>query len=141
MKQIIKDILVPMDGSPNSFRGLDEAISIAKSSNAVITVLFVVPSTLSETRSLIMLLEKALGREYKEFLSKARKKCNKHGVDLIDIIEYGDEGSTIVSFAKKQRFDLIVMGSRGRGGIRRLILGSTANHVLHNTNIPVLIVK
>ncbi len=57
------------------------------------------------------------------------------------MIEYSDEGEKIVSFAAKNKCDLIVMDSRGLGSIREAFLGSTLNHVLHTSKIPVMIVK
>jgi len=137
----IKKILVPLDGSKNSFRGLDEAISLAKKNNASITGLFVIQAFPTEIGVLRTAIGKALSKQSKNFLSQAQKKCKQKDIDFIDIIDYGDEGAKIVSYAKKIKADLIVMGSRGIGGIKQLILGSTTNYVLHNSKIPVLVVK
>lgn len=141
MSRTIKKILVPLDGSKNSFRGLDKAIQLAKSTNASITGLFVIQAIPTELGILRTAIGKALSKQSKNFLSTARRKCKLHKVDFIDVIEYGDEGAVIASFAKKHNFDLIVMGSRGLGGVRQLILGSTTNYVLHHSKIPVLVVK
>lgn len=65
----------------------------------------------------------------------------KKNVEFLDVIEYGDEGSTIVSFAQKNDFDLIVIGSRGMGKLKEVFLGSTSNYVVHSSKIPVTIVK
>jgi len=67
--------------------------------------------------------------------------CTKKNVEFLDVIEYGDEGGTIVSFAQKNNFDLIVIGSRGIGKLKEIFLGSTSNYVIHSSKIPVLIVK
>lgn len=137
----IKKILVPLDGSKNSFRGLDEAISLAKKNNASITGLFVIQAYPTEIGVLQTAIGKALSKQSKNFLSQAQKVCKQNNIDFIDIIDYGDEGAKIVSYAKKNKCDMIIIGSRGIGGIKQLILGSTTNYVLHNSKIPVLVVK
>ena len=53
----------------------------------------------------------------------------------------GNSGKRIVNFAEKYNFDMIVMGSRGMGSAKGVFLGSTSNHVLHKSKIPVLVVK
>jgi len=53
----------------------------------------------------------------------------------------GNSGKMIVDFTEKYNFDMIVMGSRGMGSAKEVFLGSTSNHVLHKSKIPVLIVK
>jgi nucleotide-binding universal stress UspA family protein len=67
--------------------------------------------------------------------------CTKKGVEFLDVVENGEEGKTIVSFAHKHNFDLIVIGSRGMGTLGKLFLGSTSNYVVNSSKIPVMIVK
>jgi nucleotide-binding universal stress UspA family protein len=57
------------------------------------------------------------------------------------VVENGEECRTIVSFAHKNNFDLIVIGSRGMGKVGEFFLGSTSNYVVHSSKIPVLIIK
>ena len=71
----------------------------------------------------------------------AKTMCTKKGVEFLDVIENGEEGKTIVSFANKNNFDLIVIGSRGMGTLGKLFLGSTSNYVANSSKIPVMIVK
>ncbi|MGC1425153.1 MAG: universal stress protein [Nitrosotalea sp.] len=54
---------------------------------------------------------------------------------------FGQESKKIVDFAHKEKFDLIVIGSRGLSPIKRMILGSVANSVVNKSKIPVLVVK
>ena len=134
-------ILVPIDGSKNSFRGLDKAVSVAKQGESSITGLFVIPTLPSEFVAFRTFVNTSIHKQYQNFTKKAKEKCSKNGIDFIDIIEFGQEGPTIVSFAKKNNFDLIVMGSRGLGSVREFFLGSTSNYVLHKSKIPVMLVK
>jgi len=137
----IKKILVPLDGSKNSLRGLDEAIFIARQCGAIITGLYVVPMSKPKIDSQISYIEKNLLNKAGKFMYHAKKRAAKHGIDFEDKVVYGEEGQKIIKFSKGQKFDLIVIGSRGMSKIKETFLGSTSNHVLHKSEIPVMIVK
>ena len=140
IRKSIKKILVPLDGSKNSLRGLDEAIYLARQCHATITGLYV-PLSKPQTNSQISYIEKYLLQNASKFMSKAKKRSAQNGINFFDKIAYGDEGSTIINYANKKKFDIIVIGSRGMGSIKESFLGSTSNFVLHKSKIPVLIVK
>ncbi len=53
----------------------------------------------------------------------------------------GNTGSEIIKFAKNGKFDMIVIGARGLGGVKEAFLGSTSNHVIHKIAVPILVVK
>ncbi|MCV0399356.1 MAG: universal stress protein [Nitrosarchaeum sp.] len=137
----IKKILVPLDGSKNSMRGLDEAIYLARQCHATITSLYVIPLSKPQTDSQISYVEKHLLQNASKFMSTAKKRSAQNGIDFSDMVIYGDEGSKIVNYANSKKFDMIVIGSRGMGSIKEIFLGSTSNFVLHKSKIPVLIVK
>ncbi|MBI5859345.1 MAG: universal stress protein [Nitrosarchaeum sp.] len=139
--QNIKKILVPMDGSKNSMRGLDEAIYLARQCHATITGLYVIPITKPVTDSQISYLEKYLLNNASKFMSKAKTRAAQNGILFYDDITYGDEGPKIINYANNKSYDIIVIGSRGMGSIKETFLGSTSNYVLHKSKIPVLIVK
>ena len=138
--QNIKKILVPMDGSKNSMRGLDEAIYLARQCHAIITGLYVIPIS-NSTDSQISNLEKYLLDNASKFMSKAKTHAAQNGIIFDDTIIHGDEGPKIISYANNKSYDIIVIGSRGMGSIKEMFLGSTSNYVLHKSKIPVLIVK
>ena len=137
----IKKILVPLDGSKNSLRGLDEAIYLARQCQAIITGLYVVPLSKPKTDSQISYVEKYLLTNAGKFMSKAKNRAAQNGILFEDKVVYGDEGKKIINFATSKSFDIIIMGSRGLGSIKEAFLGSTSNYVLHKSTIPVLIVK
>jgi len=137
----IKKILVPLDGSKNSLRGLDEAIYLARQCHATITGLYIVPLVKPVTDSQISYIEKHLLNNASKFMSKAKIRAAQNGIVFDDAIDYGDEGPKIINYSKKKLFDIIVIGSRGMGSIKETFLGSTSNYVLHKSQIPVLIVK
>ena len=138
---MIKKILVALDGSKNSIRALNNAIQLAKQTGASITGISVIQAFPTEMGLVKTVIGKTLNKHYKHFMQIARAMCTKKGVEFFDVVEYGEEGRTIVSFAQKNNFNLIVIGSRGMGKVRELFLGSTSNYVIHSSKIPVLIVK
>ena len=130
-----------MDGSKNSFRALDNAIKLAKQTGASITDIFVIQSFPTEMGLVRTIVGKALSKKAKNFMRTANAKCTKNQIQFMDIIEYGEESQMIVSFAHKNNFGLIVIGSRGLGSVKEFFLGSTSNYVLHKSKIPVSVVK
>jgi len=141
IRKNIRKILVPMDGSKNSMRGLDEAIYLARQCHATITGLYVIPLAKPVTDSQISYLEKYLLNNASKFMLKAKTHAAQNGILFDDDIIYGDEGPKIINYANNKSYDIIVIGSRGMGTIKETFLGSTSNYVLHKSKIPVLIVK
>jgi len=137
----IKKILVPLDGSKNSMRGLDEGIYLARQCQATITGLYVVPLAKPQTNSQISYVEKHLLKNTAKFMAKAKKRAAQNGILFDDKVVYGDEASEIIYFSKQKSYDIIIMGSRGMSPLKEAFLGSTSNSVLHKSTIPVLIVK
>jgi len=137
----IKKILVPLDGSSNSFRGLDIAIHMARESHATITGLYVLGIVKPQTNDQITPLEKMLLKNAQKIMKKAKLKAAQKGILFFDRISYGDNGKRIVDIAHRKNFDLIVIGSRGMSSAKEIFLGSTSNYVLHKSKKPVLIVK
>ena len=137
----IKKILVPLDGSSNSFRGLDVAIHMARECHATITGLYVLGIAKPRTSDSIGPLEKILLDNAQKIMKKAKLKSAQKGILFFDRVSYGDEDKRIVDIAEKKDFDLIVIGSRGMGAAKEIFLGSTSNYVLHKSKKPVLVVK
>lgn len=141
MVEKMKKILVALDGSKNSSRALNKGIEIAKNGFASITGISVIQVFPTEMGIVKTWSGTEIFKNSEKFLKIAKMMCAKNQVKFNSVIKYGDEGRTIVSFAHKNKYDLIVIGSRGRGRIKEVFLGSTSNYVLHSSKIPVLIVK
>jgi nucleotide-binding universal stress UspA family protein len=137
----IKKILVPLDGSKNSMRGLDEAIYLARQCHATITGLYVIPTTKIMTDSQISGLEKYLLSNASKFMSKAKTRAAQNGILFNEDVVYGNEGDKITDYANNKSYDIIIIGSRGMSSVKEMLLGSTSNYVLHKSKIPILIVK
>ena len=80
-------------------------------------------------------------KDARQSLEKAKVRSAQNGILFKNKIAYGDTGPKIVGFARKNGFDLIVIGSRGRGLVKETFLGSTSNYVVHKSQIPVMICK
>ena len=137
----IKKILVPLDGSENSFRGLDAAIHMARECNATITGLYVAEITKPKIDDQITPLERTLLTKAQKIMKKAKLRSAKRGILFHDRISYGDAEQKIVDIAERKNFDLVIIGARGRSVAKEVFLGSTSNFVLHKSKKPVMIVK
>lgn len=135
-----KHFLVTLDGSKFSEKGLKEAINYAKLTNAEITGLnvVVVYPTLVST---VVNYKKYLTEKSEKMLESAKQKCEKEGVKFTSKILYGKPSTKISEFAQKEKFDLIVIGSRGLSGLRQTILGSIASGIVQKSKTSVLVVK
>jgi len=137
----ISKILVPLDGSKTSFKGLDKAIYIARQCGATITGLHVISIYPQHLGDLVSPLRSRLYEDAAKFMDEAKVESAQNGIVFHHKIVYGDTASGIIDYVKQTKFDLIVMGSRGLGGLKEALLGSISNAVVHKSNIPVLIVK
>jgi nucleotide-binding universal stress UspA family protein len=139
----VKKILVALDGSKNSLRGLAKAIEIAKEGQSMIIGLNVVPVPMSYFVSRPkMQIKEDMVKSSKKILDAAEKKCKMANIEFESkIIPGGDPGYDIVKFSAKQKVNMIVIGARGVNPLKEMFLGSVSNYVLHKSKIPVMIVK
>lgn len=142
IKNKISKILVPLDGSKNSMRGLETAITLARNCGATITGIYsIYAPPHSEFRG-IGSVEKALNVKVKKIMEEAKILAAKHGIVFNEKIARGEIGYNIIKLAHgKGNFDMIVIGSRGRSSTKEMFFGSVSNYVIHTSKIPVVIVK
>jgi nucleotide-binding universal stress UspA family protein len=136
-----KKILVPLDGSKNSFRGLDTAIYLARQSGATLTGMFVLPRTPEKKFRRLQQPEKEALKIADRVMERAKKRAAQNGIVFNKKIDFGDPAFMIVKFSKSLHYDIIVIGARGQSGVKDIFLGSTSNYVLHKAKAPVIIVK
>ncbi|MDE1765683.1 MAG: universal stress protein [Thaumarchaeota archaeon] len=141
MKPKIKKILVPLDGSKNSFKGLNEAIYLARQCGATITGLCVIPLYTVNLGRFLTPLRKENEKEVKKFMREAKRIAAQNGIVFYEKILYRNEVWEITDFASSKKFDIIIISSRGLGAVKEMFLGSVANAIVHKSKIPVLVVK
>jgi nucleotide-binding universal stress UspA family protein len=140
----IKQILVPIDFSECSKKGLRYAIALAREHKAAITLAYVVPS--------ISMLGEYGGIDYasltKEMRQSGERELATLAVDEIrgvvasdSVVRVGSPASEIVSIAKSLPADLIVISTHGRTGLKHALLGSVAERVVQTASCPVLVVR
>lgn len=141
-------ILVPVDGSEAADRGLMEAITMATSEGTTLRLVHVVNELMfntgyAPTMYYDQLLE-SMREGGKEILRKAEAVAREHGAQsqtvLLESIG-GRAADLIVEQAQKWPADVIVMGTHGRRGLKRLVMGSDAEMVLRSSPVPVLMVR
>ena len=141
-------ILVPVDGSETSTRGLSEAIKIAKVQGSQLRLVhivneFILDITYSAGVFPQNLIE-SLVKTGRSVLDAAESVAKKEGVKVDSVLIEsigGRAGELIVAQAKAWQPDLIVMGTHGRRGLARIALGSDAEQVLRLSPVPVLLVR
>lgn len=145
-----KRIVVPVDGSPTSALGLRHAIGLAKDQGARLRVLNVLDDA-SVAQSVgvyavtdVSSLLESMRTAGLAALDQATALAQKHGVKTDASMLEGrgrHVSDAILEEMKKWRADLIVMGTHGRRGLNRLLLGSDAERVLREAPVPVLLVR
>ena len=133
-------VLVAVDGSKYSEMAFTQAINIAKtckSSLFAISVISLYPETLARAPVLV----EAMERETREILERAKNQAAKENVPCETIVhEGGQPHEFIVKEAKEKKIDLIVMGTHGRTGLKKLLMGSVAERVIGHAPCSVLVV-
>jgi len=143
---LFQNILVPVDLSTQSTRAFKVALDIAKKRNSKITILTCLELDAShhlyyEARPSPQQIKKQT-KVVKKYFEKLESLAEKNNISLKSkILISGSAVNNIVTFAKSQKHDLVVIGSHGRTGFDKLLLGSVANGVSQKTKSPVLIVK
>ena len=142
-----KRILAAVDGSPTSDNGLREALRVARREDARLFIVNVVNDFPTFTAldgpapvDLVPLLREG-GRRVLARASTIAKKAGVKPTMLMREMVGGLAADAIVREARKQRADLIVLGTHGRRGVRRMVMGSDAEQVVRTSPVPVLLVR
>ena len=136
-------ILVPIDGSQNSYKGLKYATEIARQCHASLTLIHIVerptygtyPPEAYITMDEVFALIKA---DSEKLLFQRKEEIEKTGMTVNTLINVGNPADEILKVMSD--YDLVVMGSRGHSPLRELVLGSVSTKVVHHAKKPILIV-
>jgi nucleotide-binding universal stress UspA family protein len=135
---LISKILVAVDGSETSSKAAEMAIDLAEKHGADLIALFIVAPNVNFSE--VFYLAKENGQKIVDEVKNAAlaKKLNVYAEVLFDV---GSVPKAIVEYAEKNNVNLIVIGTRGISGIKRMLVGSTASEVVKYSHCPIMVVK
>ena len=138
---MIKKILVPVDGSDSSDKSINYAISLAKTYKAKLNFLYVANvNQLAINADLTHAIMGAMRAAGAAILERAGNMVPP-GIEYEQIMETGSPASMILEYEEILDADLIVMGSRGLGVVKGVLLGSVSQYIIERAKGPVLVVK
>ena len=135
-------ILVPTDGSEYTKSAILKAVELAKVTGSTITALYVLDQTIFVNMPLDSAVTNTytlLKKEGESAVSFVKEACEKEGIPCELLIGEGSPVKFIVESSKD--FDLIVMGTLGRTGFSKLMMGSVAERVVRYSNCPVMVIR
>jgi nucleotide-binding universal stress UspA family protein len=142
-----RNILVATDGSPYSTAAVSEAIGIAKKNKCKLTIIAVVPAELATPTDIEfvatqreLIAEKEMHSAEKN-AKEVKEAAIKAGVEVQAFVMTGKPADAIIDIAKEKNADLIVVGSHGRTGLEKLLMGSVAERVIVLASCAVLVVR
>jgi nucleotide-binding universal stress UspA family protein len=144
---MFKHILIPVDGSPTAQKAVETAAGLAKAFGSSVTAIYVIdpyPFTGLGSDFAYGQAEylSAAALEAKEATQRAQEMLNQAGVSVkTQVVEAHAAWRGILDTAEKVGADLIVMGSHGRRGLEKMVLGSVTQRVLSHTHLPVFVVR
>jgi len=135
-------ILVPTDGSAGTTRVIDHASELARAHDASLHFLYVVNTASFANLPMETSWESVTTMLREEGEDTLRAAETRAGVDgVVTAMREGPPSREIVDYAADEGCDLVVMGTHGRGGLNRLLLGSVAERVVRSSEVPVLTVR
>ena len=138
----MQKILVPTDFSKNALKAVGYAAEIAKKSGAAIFLLHVIEPTINMATMQTDSSRKMVLKERKAELLLALKSIEKvyPQIKVVPFLVGGAVVSSILEYAEKEKMDMIIMGTKGASGLKKIFMGSVAAGVIGKTKIPVLTV-
>ena len=137
-------VLVAVDGSEYSMNAAEYAISITRQYGSQLIALHVITSDVSTVASAFLPQMDEIKKNAQEYFDKIRRKGDEASGDIqlrTELISSPSVVGGIIDFAEKENIDLIVVGTKGRSGLKKLLLGSVASGIVNYAHCPVMIVK
>lgn len=139
-----KKIMIATDGSICSRMAANNAIEIARLSGGTVYAVYVVSTDYFSSMAVDLDWERmreALKKEGVQALNYVTGAGEMEGVKVEPVLLEGHPATELIRYAKEEKMDLIVMGSLGKTGLNRLLLGSVAENMVRHSKVPVLVVK
>ena len=141
-----RSVLVPLDGSPLAEQAIPLALEIARAARSKVRLLFVhqrpPPPFYEESAELYVAIDLAIrkaGRGYlRELTAQLRERS---GLPISSVVIDGSVPQALVKYVQDSRADLVAMTTHGRGGVRGAWLGSVADHLVRNLDVPVIVTR
>lgn len=135
------DILLPTDGSPGAEAAIDHAVAQANQNSAVVHAVHVIEVTdMGDVTEDTGNMQNKLRSSARELLEPILDAAEKAGVESVEAVVEGRPHEKLVDYIEDNDIDLVVMGSHGKTGLSRILLGSTAEKVVRHSPAPVLTV-
>ena len=139
---MFKNILLAWDGSEHSTRAVDKAIEIAKcDTESKVVVVYVADTSKAKSEVLQNWNSVDITGTKEQRLRNIEDKVKKAEIQYEIKMLQGEPGPAIVEYTNKNKFDVVVVGSRGLNALQEMVLGSVSHKVAKRANCPVLTVK
>jgi nucleotide-binding universal stress UspA family protein len=144
--EFYRNIVIATDGSENTQKAVSYGIEIAKLSGATVHAVYIVDT--SSFSSIPMSSDggweamfEILRKEGERAVSAVKYQGEAAGVDVREVVWEGNPSNAIIEFAENNNVDLVVMGTLGKTGLDRFLLGSVAEKVVRGSKVPVMVVR
>jgi len=141
LKNSFSKILVCCDGSKYSEKAIRLACELARNYDSKLTLIHIVDRTRKSDILAGNEYTQILRKYAKETLKKAQNIAKKEGFDVKTVTKEGNIANEVISFSKRDKTDLIVVGSKGLGAVLKFLLGSVSSKIANHSLCSVLIVK
>ena len=141
MTGMFETILLPTDGSDGASVAVDHVLDIATAHDATVHIINVADTTRDSVVQIRGDVVDALEEKGEEIVSDAAERAHERGVSTVTEVLQGEPYSTILDYAELRDVDVIAMPTHGRGGLSRLLLGSTTERVVRTSDVPVLTIR
>ncbi len=144
VSEFYRNIVIATDGSENSKRAISYGIEIAKLSGATVHALYVVDTVNFSSIPMDVGWEtmyETLRGEGERAISEVKERGEIAGVEVREVLLEGHPSDEIINFAENNNADLVVVGTLGKTGLDRFLMGSVAEKVVRGSKVPVLVVR
>lgn len=149
---IFKKIMIATDGSECSKKAVNKGIEFAQLSGGTVYAVYVVTTAYISTldgsyfSSIDMYpywkaIHEALNKQGHQAVDYVKELGDKMSINVKSIILEGNPSEELIQYAEKENMDIVIMGTVGRTGLDRMILGSVAGNVVRHSKVPVMVVR